>query len=234
MRRQLKGLQVGLVAFVFCAIAPSPASATNTPALTFPTGTLLSVGSKIRGHNTGLFKTTGALGTIECLSSGMTGTLRKNNGFEVEADIESFSVSSTGTGGACTSPPGGFAIDWGFSPTTNGLPWCLRSTQAKMKDDEVQIRGGSCSEASRPIRIAIFTTIGTEGGGVDSIECLYERSSALVGTYTTEPEDALVTFTEAEWLFKSGNTLICPEAWKLDFSQTLELDQVGGGALYIS
>src|SRR5215211_4733393 len=199
MRDRSVGLSVVLVALAFCAIAPSAASATNTPLLTYPTGVPLLAGSKFKGRNVGEFRTTnqGSV-TLACSIIEMTGTVRKNTGSDIEADVESFALGGTGGVNHCTQPTS-YQTDWVFTSATNGLPWCLRSTST-MKDDEVQIRGGACSGASRPIRVVLFTTFPEL-----TVECLYERSGAMVGTYTTEPGDAIVSFSEVEWTFKSGN-----------------------------
>jgi len=219
-----------LVVLAFLGL-PAAATASNEPTLTYPTGSLLPVGSKIRGTNVGGFKVTTTSGTIlwECPLNQVTGTLRKNSGSEVEADIESVTVAGTGLGGACTKT--GIETHWIVNPETNGLPWCLRSTPA-MKEDEVQIRGGACSGASRSIRTVFRTTITGETPSV--VDCVYEHSGAITGTYTTHPSsDAIMTFNGSEWALVAG-TFICGISWKLDMTITLEKDEGTTSPTYIS
>ena len=123
-------------------------------------------------------------------------------------------------------------MDWIFNPGTNGLPWCLRSTPV-MKDDEVQIRGGSCTAPSHPIRLVQLTTIGTEGGGIDGFECVYERTLAITGSFTTSPEDAIVSFPGVEWNLTAGG-ITCGITLKIDFTVTLERDEAITAPFYIS
>jgi len=228
MQTKLIGIRVALLALVACALTPAIAAAANAPDLTFPTGTLLSAGSKFKGTSVGSspnFTTTGGETFWGCTKTEVTGTLTKNKGSEIEADIESFSISGTGLGGICTGTilP---QTDWIFASGTNGLPWCLRSTST-MKEDEAQIRGGSCTGVSRPIRIVQITTLEIP------LECVYERTAPIAGTYTTDPEDARLTFTGAEWLRTAGG-FACAAAWKLDFNFTLERDEATASPLYIS
>ena len=190
------------------------------PRLTFPTGTTLATGSKVRGTSVGSIKMTTSTGTVECTSGEVTGTVKKNSGTEIEADIESAAFT-----GICSSPLGN--VSWTFKPATNGLPWCLRATSA-MAVDAFQIRGNNCASASRPIRMfseqfATFT----------SLECLYERSAPLSGTYTTHPEDAVLKFNNATFLEVEPKKGSCPDEAQLDSSMTLE-QKVEGKPLYIS
>jgi hypothetical protein len=195
------------------------------PALTSPLGTLLAVGSKIRGKNVGEVKMTTSLGTVGCSGAELTGTLKKNTGKEVEADIESASFSGTGSGGACTSPLTG-DLTWTFKPATNGLPWCLKANP-ELPVDGFQIRGNSCASASRPIRvIAEFTTFSTD-------ECHYERAAALAGAFTTHPEDARLEFKNATFLETEPKSGVCPDETTLDSSMTLEKDESGTLPVYI-
>ncbi len=234
MRTKLIGIRVTLLALTVCATAPSIAAAANAPDLTFPTGTLLGVGSNLKGTNQGnslRFTSSSGMSFWECTKTELTGTLTKNKGSEIEADIESFGISGTGSEGRCTGTilP---RTDWVFNPAANGVPWCLRSTSG-MKEDEVQIRGGSCSGEARAIRIVQITTFETPEGGIDAVECVYQRTAAVPGTYTTDPQDAVMTFSEVEWILTTGG-LACSATWKLDFNFTLERDEATASPLYIS
>jgi hypothetical protein len=190
------------------------------PRLTFPTGTTLATGSKLKGVSIGSIKMTTSVGTVECTGGEMTGTLNSNSGTSIEADVES--AAFTGT---CSSLVGN--VTWTFKPATNGLPWCLRAT-SKLAADEFQIRGNNCASASRPIRIfseqfATFT----------SLECLYERSAPLSGTYTTHPEDAVLKFNNATFLEVEPKKESCPDEAQLDNSMTIE-QKTEKKPLYIS
>jgi hypothetical protein len=194
------------------------------PRLTFPTGTTLASASKLKATNIGGIKMTTGLGTTECSGAEMTGTLKKNSGTEIEADIESASITGGEAGGACKFPTGN--VTWTFKPATNGLPWCLRATSG-MAADQFQIRGNSCASASRPIRI-LWEQIAT---GPE--KCVYERSAALGGTFTTHPEGAVLNFKHANFLEVAPKSASCPDEAQLDSSMTLE-QEAEGKPLYIS
>jgi hypothetical protein len=236
MKRKLLVVRVTLAVLAACALVPAIAAATNDPDLTFPTGTMLATGGKFKGTNVTsgpIFTSNSGAALLECSKQESTGTLTKNNGSEVEADIESLTVSGTGPEGRCTGTGVLPATDWIFNPGTNGLPWCLKSTPT-MKDDEVQIRGGSCSAASRPMRLIQLTTIETFEKPTDVIECVYERTAAITGSYSTDPEDALLNMTGAEWI-KTAGGVACAVAWTIDFKfLTLERDEAPASPFYIS
>lgn len=201
------------------ALFPSMAQAANSPEVTYPTGTRLAVGTKIKGENIGEPHMTFNLGTLYCSFFRLTGTLTKNSGGEFEANIETAEASGTGATGACTNPKTG-TMTWTFSNITNGVPWCLRSTPA-MAEDEVQIRGGKCSEAARPIGIV-----------EDGFGCNLERSSVLVGTLKTDPEGAIVSFSNQT--FKRTNLCFMGSDPEFGFAVGFERDEEFGGSLYFS
>lgn len=212
--------------FAALVVLPSTASAANDPDLTYPTGTMLGTGTKIRAHTVGEVKLTTDEGTYICSYGDMTGTLTKNNGTEVEADIETAGFVGTASEDKCTTsnaPIGDFKLT--ANPTTNGLPWCLRSTPA-MKEDEAQIRGGSCSGEARAIRLTLNVK-------APSFYCIYERSSPIKGTYATHPEDALLTTTGVETTLVRG-TVTCPAILKSDSVMTIENDKELNEPFYIS
>jgi hypothetical protein len=142
------------------AVLPAGAAAANMPQITHPTGTVLPVGTSITGTNIGLERIRFSnFTTTECTQLKMTGTLVKNKAGEVEETVE-------------TAAFGGCSVS---TTVGNGTPWCLRSTSL-MAEDQVQIRGNSCSMAARSI------TLEVNG-------CKYERSAAtgpLLGTLTTD------------------------------------------------
>lgn len=194
------------------------------PLATFPAGTPLAVGSKISGRNVGNISMTAGELTQTCTGASLTGTLRKNNGTEVEADIETAAFTGTGTGGTCTSPFGD--TTWTFQTASNGLPWCLRAT-SKFAADEFQIRGNSCASTSRPIRIV------AERPTTVTDECTYERAAALSGTFTTHPEDATLKFTNSTFLEAEPKSSSCPDETTLDTTLTLETEETGTHPMYI-
>jgi hypothetical protein len=205
-----------------------PAYMSSGPRLTFPTGTSLATGSKLRATNVeSVFLTSGAI-KLTCTTSQWTGTLTKNNGSEIEGNIETASIGGTGTGGSCTT--GSENMKWTLSPpSTNGLPWCFRATSA-MASDEFQIRGGKCTEGTKPIRYI------WESASESSFECVYERAtgSPISATYTTHPEDAKLAISEAEFnlVLPSG---ACPPSFSLNSTFTFERDNTPENApLYIS
>lgn len=209
-----------LISLATSTLTATAASATNTPAVTYPTGTLLATGAKVKLTNVGVPQLTVTLGGLECTKVELTGTLVKNTGSEVEVNVETASSSGTGLGGDCTPKPNSEKGRWTFAVATNGLPWCLRSVST-MTEDEVQIRGGKCSEAGRPIRFINDAGLFT---------CTYERTSAMVGTVTTDPEDAVFQFAKQTF----PGVTCGSESAAFDLNLTLERDESVAQPIYIS
>jgi len=196
------------------------------PKITFPTGTTLGIGSKLKGTAVGAIVATFGGGLVfECPSGELTGTLKKNSGTEVEVDVESGAFIGPEPGGTCKSPFGN--LTWTLKPATNGLPWCLRGTSG-MAADEFQIRGNNCGATARPIRIVYERILNT------NTECVYQRYAPLAGTYTTHPEDAVLSFKNAVFLEVEPRKASCPDEAQLDSSMTLEKDAEGTNPLFIS
>jgi hypothetical protein len=173
----------------------------------------------IRGTNTDVVpKVTDANGNplMECTNVSLTAYLLKNTHAAIEATIHSATVN--GTPGVtphtthCKSSFGTITVT--TTPATNGLPWCLRSTEA-MAADEVQIRGNGCTAAARPIRLLLDSSLAGE--------CTYERSAAIVGEVTTTPNPALLHFAKQEFPKVAGGFL-CPGKTFLDFTVSLYTD----------
>jgi hypothetical protein len=208
---------------VFAAL-PSVALANNAE-LTYPTGTRLAAKTTFKGANVGSITFTSRTNQTlwDCTSGSLTGSIVKNNGSEVEADIESVSFSGTGAESKCTSleKTGNKKLTFGVE---QGLPWCLRATPA-MKEDEFQIRGGKCSETSRLIRIGIDEVLG---------ECKYKEEAPITGTFSTEPNDAVITATTPEFVREEPSPFSCTVGYNIDFSFTLERDEAGTHPAYFS
>ncbi|HEY6729807.1 MAG TPA: hypothetical protein VI039_02155 [Solirubrobacterales bacterium] len=200
-------------AFTFERAGSGPIYISAGPRLTFPTGTTLAVSNALKGTATGTISLTGSF-TTSCSGGELTGTLRKNTGTEIQADIEGVTLPGCGVG-----------LNWTFNGT-NGLPWCLEAT-SKMAADEFQIRGNRCSEAARPIRYTY------EKYSVSTVECKYERAAALAGSYATHSEDAVLSFKQAVFLEVEPRSSSCPDEAQLDYSMTLE-DESASKPLYIS
>jgi len=218
-----KNLQMCLTAaalgLLTLALMPTMATAVNEPEVTYPTGTRLATGSKVRAYSAGEVKLTSSAGTFSCTFGQLTGTLRKNNGSEVEMDIESSGFLGTGGGDRCAGPFGETEVK---GPSASGPSWCVRSTPA-MKEGEVQVRGGNCASAAQAIRLAVTIP-----------QCIYEREAAsfISGTFTTQPSGAVIT-SKVEYNKMSG-PIICPTKWYLDSSYALEKDEESAGSLHIS
>jgi hypothetical protein len=152
----------------------------------------------------------------ECTNVSMTGYLLKNTHAAIEGTIAA--ASFNGTPGVtphtthCKSSFGTITVT--TNPATNGLQWCLRSTET-MAADEVQIRGGSCTAAARPIRFILDSSVAGE--------CTYERSAAVVGEVTTTPNPALIHIKEQEFPRIAGGFL-CPSKGFLDLTMSLYTD----------
>jgi hypothetical protein len=193
-----------------------------TPELTFPTGTRLASGSTLEGQNVAASRATDGSSNMlwECAAASVTGMLAKNNGSEIEANLEYVSFSGTGSESECTATFGNLKVTTAIE---NGVPWCIKASSSLA--DEFTLRGGKCSEASRPIRIvADSTTVG---------ECKYKREAAISGTFTTHPEDAVFTISAAEFVKEAGS-FFCPSMVRLDLSFTPEKDEAGTNPIYIS
>jgi hypothetical protein len=235
---------MALAAFVAFAVAPSVASAANSPVITHPTGTVLNPTGKtcgttsnaicIKGTNLGetIMRSAAEGGTVltRCTTSVMTGALTKNENNTVEGNVTSATFSGSGSAvngvNECTGTFGNITVT---TAVANGLPWCMRST-ATMAEDEFQIRGGLCSVASREIRFILDST--TAG------ECTYGRTAAIIGRYTTdtpvnENSDAIVHITGQKFERKAGGFL-CPTEGYLEMSFTLETDTEKAEPLYFS
>lgn len=192
------------------------------PELTFPQETRLASGSTLEGQNVGVSRATNGSGAMlwECTTASVTGTLVKNNGAEVEANLEYVSFSGTGTEGECTSSFGNVRITTAIE---KGVPWCIKASSSLA--DEFTLRGGKCNESSRPIRItAHSTSIG---------ECAYKREPAASGTFTTEPSDAVLSISAVEFV-KDAGSFLCPSMVRIDLSLTPEKDEAGTNPVYIS
>lgn len=191
-----KKLMTGLLALVALAAMALPAMASANPILK-EGETTLSSGAKIVGTNVGetLMKT--SLGTVSCSNVVLKGTLTVNETAKgTEGDLESATFAGTGTQAAgepdteCTSWAGGVSVTPKVSATE---PWCLEATEA---NDTFKIRGGKCTEGTKPITYTmVFTSslIGT---------CKYSRSTAAPGTLTTGTSEAHLT--EQEWKLEEG------------------------------
>lgn len=185
------------------------ATATNDPELTYPTGTLLSPGTSLKGLGAGTTLITASTGAIEaCPRLNMTATLTENNGSEVVSEIESFTLSECVTTTVVNT-----------NPAINGLPWCFSSTST-MATDEFQIRGGSCANEPRPIRIEL------KG-------CVYERpaSKPITGTYMTHPNVAQLALSNVEFAKLS---FFCFSPTSLDMLFGLYTDTEPANSVYIS
>lgn len=216
MHRKLITACMALAAFMAFAVVPSISSA--SPELTHPTGTTLKVGSKIDATNVGDTLMTDAGGGVltRCSSATMTGTVTSNTGTAIAADISTATFSGTAAGGACTGSFGS------TTPTPKNLPWCIKSTKTA---DQFEVRGGACSEASKPITFILDAPFG--------VECKYSRTSAILGTFATHPSDAVLTISKVEFPGES-TPFPCPSTGYLDMSFTLETDTPTAEPIYIS
>lgn len=225
---------IAMAAFAALFVVPSVASAIQ---LTSPTGTTAPVGTLIQGTNVAHSKTsvvtvmtTGA-GNIECAKATLTGELTKNaaNGAIVEGNVTTASFSGTPSEPAsahCTAP-GGFGTttvtpshtsdtkhEYAAGKESTSLPWCIKAEA----EDVFTVRGGKCSEESRPLVFSLHTTLlGT---------CTYSKAS-VSGTYTTHPNAAIVTISGQEFTQVTGSAF-CPPTGKLDMAFTLETDPASG------
>jgi hypothetical protein len=213
-----------------------PTAASASPELTAPTGTTLAAGSKIIGTQIGISKLTDTSGgtLLECTTGTMSGEVTKNNGTETEGKITSALFGGTGTQAAGEPKPEctansffGFGNASVTAVVSEKAPWCLRATSAMAKD-EFTVSGGACPGGGK-IKFIMNTT------GVG--ECEYESTGHVTGTFTTHPEDAVLTVSSSTPQTTNGfakirGSFACPSSGVLDMSFTLET--AAGAPIYIS
>jgi hypothetical protein len=226
MSKKLIAACMAIVAFAVLAMA---STASAKPVLTQPTGTVLADGTSFTATNVNETIMTTGLGNVTCTTATLTGKLTKNNTAEgIEGNVEGATIAGTGEQEAgesakeCTSWTGGFSFT--PNPATNGLPWCMKATEA---NDNLQIRGNSCAHAARPIRFTLKYTSGAIG------TCTYQRTEPLAGTLRTDlaaGEDATFTIT-AQSFSKFEGGFGCPSSGSLDMSFTVT---PGGSAVFAS
>jgi hypothetical protein len=208
---------MAIVAFAALAMA---STASARPVLTQPTGTVLAAGTSITATNVGETIMTTGLGNVTCNSATLTGKVTTNStAAGIEGNVEGATFAGTGEQAAgepakeCTSWTGGVSVT--PNPATNGLPWCIKATEA---NDNLQIRGNSCANAARPIRFTLVFTSGFIG------TCTYQRTEPLAGTLRTDlaaGEDATGTITaQAFTKFEGGAG--CPSTGSLDMTFTVK------------
>jgi len=212
---------VALAAFAALAV-PATASAENDITLQQPTGTSLAPthASTIPVAGTSIGKTEmldssgGVL--VSCDTAVMTGNLETNTHTAVEGTITSAAFHDVGgPADPCQGSIGSVTVT--PSAATNGLPWCLRSTNT-MKTDEFQVRGNNCTGPPRAIRFVLHTAVG---------QCTYERTGAISGTFTTHPSAAVLSISNQEFKRIAGSFL-CPANGFLKMSFALERETAGG------
>lgn len=217
MRKSLVFTCSTVAVLLAASLPPAGAAAANEPAITYPTGTLLSVSPeqpKLQGTALGLPGITlGGTLMYQCTNFKTTGSLEKNNGSTFEVTISSATFTSCHDG-----------LGRGLEVRTevgNGVPWCLRSTPL-MAEDEFQIRGNGCNKEPRAITMVLG--------------CNFERSAPISGTFTTDTagQDAILTLSSVEFT-KEPNQPFCPSATSIDLAFTLELDTTStADPIYIS
>lgn len=225
MHKKLITACMALAAFMALAVVPSIALAVNSPELREGTtnGVKAPPGTTILATNLGELIMTDSSGGIltRCNKATLTGTLTKNDGANIEGNVTKATFQGTGTKAAgaedpeCTGSFGNVTVT--ANPATNGLPWCIRSTEG-MATDEFQVRGDECSKAEREIRFVLHsTTVG---------ECTYGRAIPTIGTLTTDTPTATdaVVHIAAQKFDKKAGGFFCPGAGYLDFSFTIEKD----------
>jgi hypothetical protein len=228
---------IALAAFAAIFVIPSVASATS-PTLRETTGNgenhILATGTKIIATNvehsgtpvTTIMKSN--LGNIECLSATVTGTLTRNSGGVIEGEIETAEFRGRHPDPSGIHCTGGFGGNTTVTPSHTsalGIPWCMKAIEG----DKFEVRGGACG-APVNLKFALHTaTLGT---------CSYERSTPVIGTYTTHPADAIVTINGGEnaSFTKVSGSIFCPSKGELFMAFTLTTDNnhVSGAALNVA
>ena len=224
MHKKLILACMALAGFVAFVVLPAAASASPVLCETTVGGPCDNLPPKaiITYTNVGETLMTNSSGSVltRCTTAVLEGELTTNSGTEIEGNVTSASFTGSGSENRCTATFGNSIV----TPTVtaegaaHGLPWCIRATSA-MEPDEMQIRGGNCSEASRDIRFILDVF-----GGV---ECEYQRTTAIPGTFRTDKnvgseEDAQATITKQKFSRIRGSSLVCPSEGILDMTFKLE------------
>jgi opacity protein-like surface antigen len=205
-----------VIAVALVAFAAVPALASASPVLKDKKGTV-AVNALIQATNVGNVKLTTSLGTIECQTSVLTGKVTKNNGTEIEGDIETASFTGTGSEGKCTTA---FLGDIKVEPKK--LPWCIKAGVGKLAKDAFNVTSGACPGGG-----AMEFTLNSSLAGA----CTYTKA-AVEGTFNTGPPEALLTVSEQEFK-KSAGGFLCPSSGKLDMQYTLETDNAEHEPIWI-
>jgi len=221
MSKKLIAACMAIAAFAALAMASTASAA---PVITHPTGTVLATGVNLQATNVGETKFISPSLTVACTTAKLTGPLKSNStagGFQGE--VTSATFNGTGTGGDCTSTGSFFTGSVGVTTNTgtNGTPYCIKNTL----NDNLEIRGGACASATRPIRFALDLT--------GLVTCTYERTTGIAGTFKTHPEDAQGSVNSGQ-TFSLVSGFACPSTGELSMTFTLETDTATAEPLYIS
>jgi hypothetical protein len=206
-----KKILVFVAAIMALAVVPAAASATNSPELVHQ-GALVKAGTLIQATNIGATTMKNAAGEnlVSCEKAALTGNVTKNEGGNVEGDITAASFENIGAVD-CSGILGATRVT--PTATTNGLPWCLRSTTT-MLTDEFQVRGNSCNNLARPIRFVLHPTLlGTT--------CTYQRTAAIPGTFTTSSTTSELSISNVEFTLLEGG-FGCPATGFLNMKFEME------------
>jgi len=220
MSKKLIAACMAIAAFAALAMASTASAA---PVLTHPTGKVLGAATLLN-TNVGETKFISPSLTVACTTARLTGPLKNNStagGFEGE--VTSATFNGTGTGGDCTSTGSFFTGSVGVTTNTgtNGTPYCIKNTLG----DNLEIRGGACTSATRPIRFALDLT--------GLVTCTYERATGIAGTFKTHPEEATGSVNSSQ-PFTLVSGFACPSTGELSMTFTLETDSEIAEPIYIS
>ncbi|MGN6557278.1 MAG: hypothetical protein ACTHLH_04615 [Solirubrobacterales bacterium] len=205
----------------FAAMAAMPALASASPVLKDKTGNVV-VNSKILASNVGIVKITTADGTIECTEAGMTGTVKKNTGTEIETDISTAVFNDKNAMGEvvpCSNPTFGEV-----TVTPKKFPWCI-AAKSTFAADTFQLSSAACPGGGT-MEITLDTGLG---------ECTYTKAAPVTGSFTTGSEAAPSEFSISEVEFKkAAGGMLCPPSAKLDMKFKLFTDVLGEPVVWIA
>jgi hypothetical protein len=225
MGKKLISACMALAAFAAFAVMPATSSALT---VTEPTGTALVTPVNVLGTNVGNSNLFTSIGTVECSTDALTGSLTNNNAATIKGTITSASFKGTASEERCTGPLGATTV---ITTEGNGVPWCV---EAKESGDVAEIRGNSCANASRPITFVL------KGAG---LTCRYTRTESVKGTFTTDTpagstQDLVIhiprSATGSNFTREEVSTFGCPASGEFEASFTLETDEATVKPLYAS
>lgn len=204
MHKKLIMACAAIAAFAAFAMAPA---ASASPVLT-DNGVAVTVGTTVKGSNTGNFFFSNGAYNVECTSATLDAIVTGNSGTQIKLEAAAGGLTTTGTGvsGDCTTPMG---------PTT--LTWGKMCFETGAKTDNVAVTG--CGSA------VTMTT------NITSLQICKYTSAGITATFRTG-EDATFSLSSIPLTKTEGSGAFCPS--EITFNLDLDLTTASGATLLVS